>query len=283
MIPDNETNHMYFSRLITVCDEYCAFWHRLEKLLLHESIPYSFIDGTRDIWCRDYMPVQVSKTRYVRFRYKPSYCDNSKWRHTITNQEVILINHEIESIDSGLIVDGGNIVKSNNRIIMTDRIMKDNPAYSREQIISECKRLLEVDNVHIIPSMSYDYTGHADGMVRFFDDSTLIVADYSHESASWRKKFSIALKSTGLEIVPFPAVISDKRNKDGDLTAIGCYINFARIGNTILLPQFGIPEDIIALEETQKLFPGCTVVPVLSCEIAYNGGVLNCITWSIFA
>ena len=31
------------------------------------------IPGTKDIWCRDYMPVQVAAERFVQFTYTPDY------------------------------------------------------------------------------------------------------------------------------------------------------------------------------------------------------------------
>ncbi len=58
-------------------------------------------------------------------------------------------------------------------------------------------------------------------------------------------------------------------------------MNFLLIGNLILLPQFELNTDTIALRRTKELFPDCEVLPISSNEIAVNGGVLNCITWNI--
>jgi len=281
MITDNKTDILYLSRLLTTREEYQSFWQRLEKILVHEKMPFSFIDNTCDIWCRDYMPIQITRTDFIQFKYQPSYCMDEKSRHTITDTSEVSIDQTIRSFESPLVIDGGNIVKSANRAVMTDKVFSDNKDYSKDFIIAEIQRLLNIDSLYIIPRAPYDYTGHADGMVRFIDDKTILVADYSGYSSGFKRKYTSALKSTGLTIMPYPGIFSKRHNKDGDLTAQGCYINFAQIGNIILLPQFDIPEDPLALKETQSIFPQCNVIPVLSNEIAENGGVLNCITWSI--
>ena len=73
MIPDSQTNFVYFSSILRDSDKYQPFWNRLKIILDYEAVQYGFIDGTRDIWCRDYMPVQVSKDKFVQFTYFPDY------------------------------------------------------------------------------------------------------------------------------------------------------------------------------------------------------------------
>jgi hypothetical protein len=126
-----------------------------------------------------------------------------------------------------------------------------------------------------------DISGHADGMVRFLDDKTLLVSDYSYYPSFWKKKMDEALNKTGLKIIPFPSADYQEKNEDGDYTAIGIYINFAQIGKNILFPIFELPEDIEALDCIKTLYPGCNIIPVNSRDIAQGGGVLNCITWNI--
>jgi len=66
-------------------------------------------------------------------------------------------------------IDGGNIVKSRTKVIMTDRILCENPQHTKEQLIKELKRDAKVKQVIIIPQCPDDPFGHADGMVRFID------------------------------------------------------------------------------------------------------------------
>jgi agmatine deiminase len=45
----------------------------LKAILAQHGIPLMTISGTRDIWGRDYMPVQVAEDRFVQFRFEPDY------------------------------------------------------------------------------------------------------------------------------------------------------------------------------------------------------------------
>jgi agmatine deiminase len=42
-------------------------------LLEQSGIPWQKLSGTRDIWARDYMPVEIAPRQFVLFRYWPSY------------------------------------------------------------------------------------------------------------------------------------------------------------------------------------------------------------------
>jgi agmatine deiminase len=282
MITDQETNFVYLSSLIRERPGMKNFWHKLEKTLKKANIKYSFIENTNDIWCRDYMPLQITSSEFVQFKYNPSYCNNAKYRHLITDTDKVRAGSEpIAGVrNSSLVLDGGNVVKSGKVAILTERIFKENGG-SREEILQHLQQRLGVESVHLLPEQPYDMTGHSDGMVRLLNDRTLLVADFQGESTSWKAKYSQALQRTNLKLIDFPGVTTDIKNNDGDYTAIGCYINFAWIGNVILFPQFDLPEDKEALKETKRLFKDCLVIPVASSDLAIDGGVLNCATWNV--
>ena len=44
--------------------------------LAAHDVPYALLDGTRDIWLRDFMPVRTGSGKLVSFRYEPSYLKN---------------------------------------------------------------------------------------------------------------------------------------------------------------------------------------------------------------
>ena len=67
MITDKETNFVYLSSLIKENEKYLPFWKRLEPILTENRIGYGFIENTRDIWCRDYMPIQKDVNDFIQF------------------------------------------------------------------------------------------------------------------------------------------------------------------------------------------------------------------------
>ena len=142
-----------------------------------------------------------------------------------------------------------------------------------------------VDQLIIIPYDPADVTRHADGMVRFFDENTVLVNNYAASgeySKSFIDKFYGALAAHGLNIIQVPYYFTNDKTPDGMPSAEGTYINYLQVGNKIFLPQFGNSQkDNEAFALFERLF-GKNVIPVYCLDLAKNGGgVLNCATWNI--
>ncbi len=73
MITDKETNFVYFSSLIKEHEQYAPFWEEMKRVLVKTKTGYGFIQNTRDIWCRDYMPIQIDTNKFVQFNFFPDY------------------------------------------------------------------------------------------------------------------------------------------------------------------------------------------------------------------
>ena len=78
MIPDWKTNKVYYSFQ-------SSFDFKLELKDLRETVKrnnynYSHIAGTKDYYCRDYMPIQLTKNEFIQFKFQPDYLINSNDR-----------------------------------------------------------------------------------------------------------------------------------------------------------------------------------------------------------
>ena len=61
MIPESLCNRVYFSALLS---EVCPVTYKgLADVLDRYGVPFSLLKGTKDIWCRDYMPLQMTAMR----------------------------------------------------------------------------------------------------------------------------------------------------------------------------------------------------------------------------
>jgi len=79
---------------------------------------------------------------------------------------------------SDLILDGGNAVENyHGKVIVTDRFLQDNKL-SKSDAISKLKALLKVEHVAVIPSDDPEGLAHADGMLMFVDENTLVINRY---------------------------------------------------------------------------------------------------------
>ena len=276
MITDNQTNFLYLAD--TLPTKYSNFYTRFEKILRVCNIEFALLPSTKDIWAVDYMPIQTELNKFVRFTYNPSYLQTKKYLKTISDVDEICKAIGIETFRTDMIIDGGNVTRCTNKVIMTDRVFKDNPTYERKQLIKELHELLQVDKIYFIPEQPGDFTGHSDGMVRFVDEHTIIINDYKREKEWFYRAFEIAIHNTGLDCITIPYNVYDNKSNNH---ANGDYINYLQMENTLIIPTFGIKEDDLAVRQLEKIFVGQTIATVESNEIAYDGGILNCITWNI--
>jgi agmatine deiminase len=225
------------------------------------------------------MPVQVSESKFVQFSYDPSYLQSPKYRGTITDVDSVCDSLGITVTKSAIKIDGGNVIKGKNWAILTDRIFSENSSVDRTTILKELEQLLEAKPI-IVPTEPGDYLGHADGIIRRFDEETLIINSYQSKSGiQFSKKLESALKTEGFRIVKIP---NGHHNAVDKNSADGYYINYLQMRGVILLPAFGLNEDEVAFNVVSDLFPNHHIESIAVKEISKEGGVLNCISWSVF-
>ncbi len=276
MITDNNTNFVYFSEIII---NYKDEWNSIEQILNKHNINYALLKNTEDIWARDYMPIQTDTNKFIQFRYEPPYL---KGKEDIrSSPQFVCSSNYITPEYSNINLDGGNIIKGKDKVLITDRIYSENPEYSdKKKLVSEIEKLLNAE-VIIIPQIKSDFTGHADGLVKFLDDKTIIGNDRNVEFDYWTKGINKVLKEHNLEYVDMPMFEhKDKKYKD---SAIGCYMNYLEIGNLIIFPTFQIKGNLDreALNIIRKYYPNKIIEEININKIANYGGLMNCISWNI--
>lgn len=235
------------------------------------NIKYKLLNNTKDIWLRDFMPVKTKSGKYVSFRYEPSYLAGDPQLRT--NFKTDIAPHFVLPVTySNINLDGGNVVfsPSKTKAVITDRVFSENPEYDKNTLLLELEKLLEA-SVLIISSLKSDMTGHADGMVRFVDENT-IVTNAPLSPFGFETKVKKSLQNHGIEVLDFPYFDSN-----GD-SAIGCYLNFLETEQAIFLPVFSVDTDNKAVQTAKHIFHKA-IIPVNINEIAADGGLLNCISW----
>lgn len=280
MISDIETNYVCFSGLLP--RRYPELFKNLEAPLRQGGVSCGLIPDTNDIWCKDYMPMQITEDSFVQFKYAPCYLRNKKYRHTITDVDGVCATIGIKPVKSKIRLDGGNVVTSGTKVIMTDRVFSENPGYGKKKLVEDLEELLQVKKVIIIPECPEDMTGHADGLVRFAQSSELdtdmvYVSDLSSVLPDYFSKLCSALRQAGLIPIPIPYDVPKKY--DG-VDATGTYVNYLRVGRSVFYPVFRSNADASASKLFLKFF-GVNAVPVEVDRLAKEGGVLNCISWNI--
>lgn len=267
---------IYFSSILKTDTTYKNAADRLFAALDLFNINYKFIKSTKDIWARDYMPLKTKSGRFISFRYEPNYLKENPELRTDFRKEIAPA-FSLENLTySDISLDGGNIVfsPSKEKAVISDRVFDENREKNRTELIDELEKLLEAQ-VIIIPSLkpSFDMTGHADGMVRFVDENT-VIGNSSSLKYGLEYRIKSVLKKHNINVIDFPYFDSK-----GD-SAVGCYLNFLETEQIIFLPVFDVDMDKDAII-TAKNIINKKIVPININEIAEYGGVLNCISWEI--
>lgn len=281
MITDQETNFVYFSELLKTIEVYSQGCDRITAILDKYQIKYDFLKGTKDIWARDYMPIQTDVNRFIQFRYEPSYLKDKLYLQS--NPTEICNNNHFTPIPSKVNLDGGNVVKWHNKVMITERIFSENPEYSdHSSLIKKIENRLEVECI-IIPQINavYDFTGHADGLVKFVNESTVLGSDMEFEFKYWATGMKKVVDRFNLEYINMPSFyFKDKNFPD---TAIGCYLNYLEIRDLIIFPIFEVTDnkDQQAVDIIKRIYPNKHIETININQIARHGGLMNCISWNI--
>lgn len=312
---DSLTNHVYFSTHFTQTDYRCVT--EIKRALRDNGVKYSDIKKTKDIWARDYMPIQIAHKTFVCYKYRPDYLlqpstqkeyITTKFydRHSILatpekEQCSILLEEGVELRDCDLILDGGNIVLCGNRLILTDKVLKENSSKTATQIVDELKEAFSVEHVIFIPSDPYEIEYcqqhnelplcHADGILAPIDEDRILISDYGNDEKGYVPKLK-AILSDYFDKENIHEFKFDNKRTDNSWV----YINYLRVGNLVLMPTVGIENkpndedtvcDKLALEQLKNILGVESVIPINTRYLTLenpenNGGSLHCISWNVY-
>ena len=280
MITDNLTTAVFFSSLLPKkCPILNA--HLVDTLQKHR-VQYALLSGTKDIWCRDFMPIQIDENHFVFYKYTPDYLQDEIGLRIQTNPEDVFqtesnnLRHLLpQSSTIDLVLDGGNVVKRGNKIVMTDKVFVEN----KDKSHSKVRQLLEEAfrcEIVFLPWDEHEDYGHCDGIIHYLDDNRVMMTNYDDFDKTFAQDF-LRILEKHFDVITLKYNVNRKHERSWS------YINFLQVGNLILVPQLGIPEDEQALEQISKALPNCKVVGIPALEAVRRGGALNCISWNIKA
>lgn len=275
MITNFETNKVFISRALASSHKYARVAYGLLTAFDNCEIYWEYIPHTTSdlhIWARDFMPVQVKKDKFICFRYYPDYLKDCT--EYIPHMDEVLGSLDISVEFSKIILDGGNVISCGEKVLMTDKILRENPTYHKRELLDELSRLLEAEIV-LIPWDKYEEYGHSDGMVRYMGHNRVLINNYCDFDRHLRKRLVDILKHHfDIEELHYGKYT---RNS-------WAYINFLHLGEHIFIPALNEENDYKALSQIQAAFPMCKCHAIpYSSELVRDGGVLNCATWNIQA
>ena len=279
---DTMTNFVYISDKLK--EFYPRTYSRLTKLFDDMEIEWGEIEGTKDIWIRDYMPIQISSESFVVYNYNPDYLKDSGVEYITDSQAIanrVLKHCNKEHYD--ITLDGGNVVTCAGHMVLTDKVFTENGRKKYDPEFSNYISVVLNSEVIFLPwhcenpnDPNADVYGHADGFIHWTGDNRVLMSNHRDYCPVEADEIKRRLECVGFEVTE---MLFDVPNPDKDYN--WAYINYLEVGNKIIVPTFGIPEDKQALRYIKKANPGSIVRGFRMKDIAKKGGALHCITWNI--
>lgn len=128
----------------------------------------------------------------------------------------------------------------------------------------------------ILPWDTNEIYGHTDGIVRFIDDDSVLMTNYAQFDPAMATRFRRILQTHFKKVYE----LSFKAAKPHKYS--WAYINWLQTDKVLILPKFGIPEDLEAYEQISKLmlkYRNRIEMVDATDLIRYEGG-LNCASWT---
>ena len=210
--------------------------------------------------------------KFLQYQYQPDYLKG--YEDYIPNYDFICKKLKLNCIKTDIILDGGNVIKCGNKVIMTDKIFQENFHKEKNDLIKELEELFQAELV-LIPWDRYEMYGHADGMVRYIRGNIVLLNNYVDFDKKLRQHLLEILSAHFIvEELEYGSPIGSKMS--------WAYLNFLQTENCIFVPGLSCKEDQMAVEQIQELYPQHKVILIDGCQdIVKDGGALNCISWNI--
>lgn len=274
---------------------------RIQKLLVTAGVPLQNVEfkiyATDDVWVRDNGPIYVKdkngqlliedwgfngwgkKAYYQNCNVIPSKIGKDQ------NQKVIDLNSLMTNEGGAVEMDGnGTFIATKSAILNKNR----NPNMTQAQAEANFTKYLGVTNFIWLDGVAgLEITDmHIDGFVKFANKNTLITMS-EDDLLNWEvpakdiDKIYVAKNKDGVayNIVNLPLTQKNVVTEYGkNLGYQGSYVNYYIANKSILVPNYNDPNDVIANQIIQKLYPNRKVIGIDVRNLYANGGMVHCVT-----
>lgn len=275
--------------------------NRIIGLLNAASVPLANVDfrmfKTNDVWVRDNGPIYVenSSNQLVILDWGFNGWGNKapfslcnpipKSIGTATGKSVVNLNSTMKVEGGGFEIDGnGTFMATKSSILNSNR----NPGMTQAKAEGIFTQYLGVTNfiwLDGVPGLEVTDM-HIDGFARFGDENTIVTMNatnlnYWEVPQSDITKLYAAKDANGqaYDFVYLPLTQNDVKTAYGkNLGYKGSYVNFYVANTKVLVPFYNDPNDQVAKNILQSLYPTKTVVGIDIRNLYENGGMIHCVT-----
>lgn len=276
MITDFQCNTVCLSALLK--DLAPITYANLISVLDRYEVEHRLIPSTNDVWCRDYMPIQVASGDFCGFTYNPDYLHKSERllaTRTDGNEVCRKMGYEVKMPSRSLVIDGGNVIRCDDKVIMVEKVFRENPY----PVAETAKAIEEHFNAELVvlPWDKQEIYGHADGLVRYVGDGRVLLTNYDRFNKGFTRKVVDVLQQHFADVYKLQYDVPKQHKYNW------AYINWLQTENVLLIPSFGCPEDEQAFEQIASLMPMYKgrIEMVRANDLITHEGCLNCASWTV--
>ena len=265
-----------------IIDRFPTFFGAIFTISRRENAFVRILEGTKDIWIRDYMPILLPSGKMIQFQYNPSYLKNG-FEHLRTESGLIEKQFGFPLSKSKVVMDGGNYVRFGDKVLVCDRLFSENQHIHKEELLNQLRYMFQASEIVVLPTHPYDPVGHADGIVANTDRNFVIIEEIPKRATTTEINFHRKLRKVLDEHnIAFKEIFNDLP-ADGYINEWdnrGSYLNFTFIGNTLLLPVYKNTDTYRLMNCFIPLFPKKSIWMINCEELAKEGGAIHCATWT---
>ena len=260
-----------------------------------------FIEAkSNDIWTRDHGFISLKAKQNI---FLLNFIFNGWGLKFVANHDNLLnlklkqssiFSEKVSFKDVSLVFEGGSIDSNGNGEALTTSTcifsLNRNEYIPKANLIKNLKDTFNLSKLHLLDHghlQGDDTDSHIDMLARFVNENTIVHAvcndknDNHYESL---QKMKVELEeisnSKGQKYNLIGIPIGKVIKEDARLPA--SYINFLLINGAVLVPQYNVPEDKIAIEIFSKLFKNRIVIPFNCTLLIRQGGSLHCATMNFY-
>lgn len=255
-----------------------------------------YVKENIDLWTRDFG--LVNPERPFKFKYEPrrylsvadsTYIDG-EFRKFLKGLGISPANtpgaggNATYLYNDQLVEDGGNVVDNHfGKAILSERFFENSNLSNikpRQKLIESLEKSINA-SVLFIPDPG-DTTGHADGVVSFIENDTLLIADYSNGASYNSLKNLVNQTFPDLKLVRMPCPDSNISEWKGR-SAVGVYVNILYTDSSVYVPVFDKPgNDKTAVDIVKaNVRGGRKVKTVNTARLSRLGGSVRCMTMQL--
>ena len=241
---------------------------------------------TDDVWIRDYGPligvdeqgsrVAVDATYAVLPQY-PQADDNGMTARWAAHHGIA-----VQALD--LHTEGGNLWSDGQgTLLMSSQIFYSNRYHNRDSLLAYLHRIFDFQKAIITPRLTLEITGHIDLLAKLVNAQTVFVGQASSGSTEevlrkTKRLFERETNAAGeryqvIELPTPPLYLNWFTHQ-----IRRAYTNALTINGRVLVPQFSIAQDDLALRIYEQHMPGYDIIPIDSTMGINGGGSVHCMT-----